>query len=191
MNDPSHIGRLSLPVTHWLIAGLTIGVLTAAYWLVTGDAEKTIIFFALAATAGATVLNAVYMARSVREVLRDRSSREEVEKIRRALSFGQRWNEPAMFRVRDKFNTILRQHNEGRGPDAILEADADEMIVAQGLNFLEELAYAKEKGIVDGETARNQFEGIVIGVWQALAPWIDRRRELRRRPKIWCRFQAV
>jgi hypothetical protein len=71
--NPHHLTHLNIPITHWAAAFLVVLILTAAYWANVGDVEKTIIFLALAATAAATLLNSIFTARSVQELIQDRN----------------------------------------------------------------------------------------------------------------------
>lgn len=189
--NPHHLTHLNIPITHWAAAFLVVLILTAAYWANVGDVEKTIIFLALAATAAATLLNSIFTARSVQELIQDRNLRSQQTKIRFTLTFGRRWNAATMYRVRDVCKKILELHNDGKGVEIPEYADKHATDVAHVLNFLEEMAFAKTKEVLDPVLIRHQFEGIVLGLWQALGPWIRARREHRRRPQIWATFEGL
>jgi hypothetical protein len=82
-------------------------------------------------------------------------------------------------------------HGAGNAEEIARYANENDTNVGHVLNFLEELALAKHVGGADPVLAREMFEGIVLGLWQALRPWIENRRQLRRRPKIWMHFDAL
>ena len=86
--------------------------------------------------------------------------------------------------MRDTYREVLELR--GKTEDEIKElVENKKTNIIHLLNFLEEISFTVDQKLLDISLVRNQFEGIVISVWQLLGPWVVKRRSDRGRPKIW------
>lgn len=187
--------RFPVTVT-WVIGGL-VAALTVIYGIVTWDLSDTLVFFGASLVAGGTLLSAFYTGRTLNHML---VQQEKVElrqtaldtqgRKMRTMDYGARWNAPPMHYNREACRKVF----ELRGrPAAEVSAalDADKPNVVQVMNFLEELAIARENDLIDEEMIRAQFAGIVTGVWQIMQPWVNDLRAARGRPQIGEKLEAL
>lgn len=188
---------LTLPIKWSIVGAVAVIVLTAAFYFNTHQFDQTVIFGAAATAAAATVLAAGYTGRTLglflqqEERVRAREAAiDGLERKDRSMRFAERWNDPQMYHVRNVFRSIMEKRTV---PDAELVAhiEKDKTNVIHILNFLEEAAFARKHGLVDEELIRNQFEGIVVTLWETLEPWIKQHRKDRGRPKIWLMVQEL
>ena len=188
---------LRFPITFTAIVVAAVAVLTAAFYFATGSFTDTVIFLAAAAAAGGTITTAFYVARTLNLYIRQESRRRDREealdergKKERALRYGERWNDPSLFYVRDVCRALFELR--GKPQDEIIKlAEEKKTNIIHLLNFLEEISFAIDRNLVDIDLVRGQFEGIVHSVWQLLLPWVTKFRTDQNRSKIWERLEAL
>jgi len=198
MTSPNdQIGEINFPLR--FTALLVIAVICVTIWygvVVSWDLEKVLIFGGAGTATSGTILAAFYMGRALNLAISQASGEIEAERRlidmhrrERSAKFGERWNDPNMYHAREVCRSIL-DHDQ-LGNDLIEFVEDKKTNVIHILNFLEEVAISIEHGLVDATLARNQFEGIVIGLWQTLDPWIAQHRITRNRPQIFSKLEGL
>jgi hypothetical protein len=104
---------------------------------------------------------------------------------RLALKFGERWNDPSMFHVRDVLRDIMDSPISHDELIKFVNEKSRRTNVIHIFNFLEEVSIAHKHHLVDRETLDAQFHGIVVGTWSKLSPWIGTIRKDRNDQRIW------
>lgn len=173
------------------VTTIVVLALTGLYYFLVGDYEKTFLFFSAACAAGGTIVTAFYSARTLRlyisneSRIRERECAIDVQGMKeRAMRYGERWNDPQMYHVREVCRSLLEARGKPQPElDALIESKKTNVIHI--FNFLEEVAFGLQQEVIDEEIVRLQFEGIIIGLWQTLDHWISKHRADRGRPKIW------
>ena len=111
-----------------------------------------------------------------------------------AFSFAQRWNDPRLVNVRKNWAAV-REEISGKSADEInaffKEKAKLRIATAFVLNFFEEMAIAIHLGVADEETLKRIFRTMVVGCYKDLSPWIGKRREKKKRLRIWVEFEDL
>lgn len=117
----------------------------------------------------------------------------EEAKVDRTLSFISRWNDPSF--GKKKVINLLRQAHDKANSEInkfiVDEVDKDNDLKAEVntiLNFFEEMALAINSKLVNENTLRGFFRGIVLTHVEKFYPWIKRRREVSNREDV---FQSL
>ena len=189
--------NVRFPVTFTVVVSAIVLALTVLFYNVTGSLRETVIFLAAASAAGGTIVTAYFIARTLNLYLAQEgrirgreTALDEQGKKERALRFAERWNDPTLYHVRE----VCRQIMEYRGkPEDELTRfiEGKKTNVIHVLNLLEEIAFAIEYDLIDLKLIRDQFEGIVVSVWQILEPWVNKHRIARGRPKLWIKVEEL
>jgi hypothetical protein len=180
--QPDQIVKVKFPITVSVLVGVMILILTVAYWLSTNKLDETIIFFTSASAAGAAIVTTYFAGKTLQSILNTRIEDLRRSRVECAMSFGQRWNDPSMIKVRRVISTINRMKADGKSPKKIKKyANKRTIEINQILNFWEEVALNIETGLADKELARMQFSGLVKTVWEALDKYVEAHRAARQR----------
>lgn len=181
---------LTLPIKWSILGAVIVCSLTIIFYFNTESFDQTVIFCAAATAAAATVLAAGYTGKTLGLYLRQDARTHEIHEDKKmlrkkhmALRYAERWNDPAMYHVRDVFRGLSAQRTlpEADRMDMIRKSETD---VIHIMNFFEEAAFAREHGLADDEVLKNQFAGIVSTLWETLKPWVQEYRRERGRQKI-------
>jgi hypothetical protein len=183
------LADVKFPITASWIAILIVVLLTVFYYIATKDGERTLIFFAAITTAAGAVLAAFYSARALATTVTSLGREEERARKMLAFAFTSKWNDPAMFHVRDVVRELFTlDHNSEQFDVAIRDRTTN---VIHFLNFLEEVGIAIEKGNADPEILRDAFAGVVGTAWSKLQGWIGEMRRARNRQRIWVNVELL
>ena len=183
------LGEVRFPVTASLVASAIVLILGGVYWYTTGKISETVLFIAAAGAATGAILGAFYTARGL-ELTAAALARDEVRyKVSLAFQFTAKWNDPAMFRVRDAIREIFNgDHNSQKFAEHLA---SEETNVINFLNFLEEVGIAMEKAGADPIILEEAFKGITTLAWSKLHPWVIERRRKRNAPKMWVYMEKL
>jgi hypothetical protein len=189
MLSSDKLGEIRFPVTASFTGAVVVGVLTVCFWMATNSFEKTVLFVAAAAAAAGVILGALYSARSL--TLTAAALDREEARARRTLAFQftSKWNDPAMFHVRDVVRDVF--NTDHRDPQFNDKLKAKETNVIHFLNFLEEVGIAIEKGGADPTILQEAFGGVVVTAWSKLQNWVRECRQTRGRAKIWAYVEEL
>ena len=185
------------PVRFTIIITVVVVVLTGTFYVISVDIKETMVFFGVATAGGGIIVAAFYTGRTLNLYLQQEfrlrareEALDEVGKKEHALRYGERWNNPSMYPVRDVCRNIFEQR--GKSKDELTKfIESNKTHAIHLLNFFEEIAYAIDNGLVDIDLMREQFRGIIIDTWQILEPWIGDRRIVRARPELWDAVQNL
>jgi hypothetical protein len=177
------LGVIRFPITASLIAAAIVVILGLVYWYSTGKVPETVLFIAAAGAGAGAVLGAFYTARGLQLTAAALTRDETRYKVALAFNFTSKWNDPAMFHVRDAVRELLNGDHSSPEFTALLKAK--ETNVIHFLNFLEEVAIAIEKGGADPNVLCEAFRGITVTAWSKLQSWVTELRRKRNSPKIW------
>lgn len=175
---------VSIPTRAFIIVGLSIAALTIFYFCVPTESQGTVIFFTVVLAAGSAILTAFYAAKALEISIHAHNNQITQNRKEAAMRFGERWNDPNMYHVREVCRNIFEKASEE-------DADLNKIIesrktnVIHILNFFEELAIAIKYDTLDTEIVINQFGGIMKSAWSILEPWIVEYRKFRERPLMW------
>jgi uncharacterized protein DUF4760 len=183
------LGELRFPVTASIVSTLIVTFLGAVYWYATARIPDTVLFVAAAATGAGTVLGAFYTARGL-ELTASVLARDEIRyKTSLAFGFTSKWNDPAMFDVRDAVRELLNgDHNSVEFAEHLV---CHETNVIHFMNFLEELSIAIERGGADPHVLREAFRGIALTAWSKLQAWVVEQRRRRNAPRLWINVEGL
>lgn len=190
------VGEVRLPVTASAIAAVAVVVLTSWYYVETKNTEKTLLFAAAMLAAAGAILAAFYAARAIGATSQVASANTQnaanelaARKRQAALRYVERWNEASMFHVRDVVRGLFDGAHDGNEFRQLLVDKRTNVI--NFLNFLEEIAIARESGDVDEKILKDAFRGVVETAWQRLQAWVGEQRRLRNRQRIWCKLEEL
>lgn len=176
---PGEILRLEVPISVSVTLILAVAILTIVYSMWT-DARSTIKFLGASIGVAAGVLSAYYIGRGLRVTIEQRDRALTDEKISRAFGLLSRWNDPNFAELRKKWRVLLEEI-EGKTDDQVCEVIAPHIdkrtVIADVLNFYEEMGYAARSGVVDLETLKQLFKSIVIRYYTSIRPWIEKYRK--------------
>lgn len=183
----------SVPV-YWSV--LTVGLIivaTVAFWRASKEDREALNFLVLASAVGAGSLSAYYVWCGLKTSVAQRNEILREERVERAMSYSIRWNDGANASIRKKWLEILTEL-EATPPltPVALFADMDKRsVVADVLNFWEEMAYGVKTGAVDKDTIQHLFGGLSQRYMRAVRPWIEFRRVggTTTHPRAWCNFE--
>src|SRR5262249_55318035 len=130
-----------------------------------------------------------YTARMLAATLAIRQEDQGDARKRSAMQFGMRWNDPAMYHVRDILREVL--DHQGGHDQLITIIEAKRTNVVHVLNFLEEIATAIGHEMSDAGLLHAQFGGVVTRTWTKTYPWIQSHRTRRNSPKLWEHMEAL
>ena len=174
MADADRLGEIRFPVTASVVASLIVVALSAVYWWTTSRVPETVLFFAAAATGAGTVLGAFYTARGLALTAAALTRDESRHKTALAFQFTSKWNDPAMFHVRDAVRELFNGDHASQEFTHLLKSK--ETNVIHFLNFLEEVSIAIEKGGADPNILKEAFAGITVLAWSKLQDWVVSQR---------------
>lgn len=181
--ESTHLVEVRFPVTAGLIATIVVGSISLIYWMATGSVEKVVVFLAASSAAAAGILTAFYSARSLAMTAASLRLDEELRTRELAFRFTSKWNDPAMFHVRDTVRALFALDH--KSPEFQASIQAKETNVIHFLNFLEEVGIAIERGGADAGILKEAFGGVVSKAWSELEEWIREQRRQRCQPRIW------
>ena len=189
MDDADKLGVIRFPVTASWIAVAIVIALGSVYGYTTGRVPETVLFIAAAGAAAGAVLSAFYTARGLQLTAAALARDERRYKIALAFQFTSKWNDPAMFHVRDAVRELM--NGDHGSPEFAALLKAKETNVIHFLNFLEEVSIAINKGGADSNVLCEAFRGITITAWSRLQTWITELRRKRNSPRIWIHVEAL
>lgn len=176
-SPPGQIMKVQIPVSISLLLVLTVIVLTAllAY---KSEWKLEIEFFGAAMGVAAGILSAYYIGRGLKVTIEQRDRALIDDKIARAFTLAQRWNEPNLARVREDWRKLVAEVDEKAAHEVclVLQDHHNKTIAADVLNFFEELSYAARSGVADMETLKQIHRSIVVRYYSAMMPWIEKIR---------------
>jgi hypothetical protein len=183
------LGELRFPVTASIVATLIVIVLGGVYGYIIRKVAETVLFIAAASAGAGAILGAFYTARGL-ELTASALARDEIRyKTALAFQFTSKWNDPAMFHVRDAVRGLLTGDHNSVEFSALLTTQ--ETNVIHFLNFLEEVAIAMERAGADPDILREAFRGIVLTAWSRLQAWAVEQRRKRNTPRLWTNVEAL
>lgn len=189
--DPGEILRLEIPLTLSIILIVAVTALTISYAL-WADARPTIRFLGIATGVAAGVLSAFYIGRGLKITIEQRDQALTDQKISRAFGFLRRWNDPNFAYLRKQWRALLEEL-EGKTDDQICEIIRSSLenrtVIADVLNFFEEMAYAARGGIADLATLKQICGTIVVRYFEAIRPWLARYRTDKHQPTAYEHFE--
>jgi hypothetical protein len=143
MTTADKLGEIHFPITASLISLALVVVLGFVYGYTTGKIPETVLFIAAAGAAAGAVLSAFYTARGFPLTAAALTRDETRYKVALAFRFTSKWNDPAMFHVRDAVRELLNGDHGSPEFGALLREK--ETNVIHFLNFLEEVSIAINK----------------------------------------------
>lgn len=189
MTNADKLGEIRFPITASLITLAVVVILGFVYGYTTGKIPETVLFIAAAGAAAGAVLSAFYTARGLQLTAAALGRDERRYKIALAFRFTSKWNDPAMFHVRDAVRELMNGDHGSPEFGALLRDK--ETNVIHFLNFLEEVSIAINKGGADPEVLCEAFRGITITAWSKLQTWITELRRKRNSPRIWVNVEEL
>ncbi|WP_374371730.1 DUF4760 domain-containing protein [Dongia sp.] len=200
------IVTVKFPITVTVLAGITLVVLTAMFHWLSGSAKETLVFFATGVAAVGVVVSAYYTGKTLNamigrnaedaEIARRREEREKFSDLRAsqllAMRYGERWNDPAMFHVRNTLRSVMEFETHSNDELINFVSDASRRTnVIHVVNFLEEISVSIRHGLVDTDLVKAQFCGIVIATWPKLLPWISQTRRVHHDNMMWDDLEKI
>jgi hypothetical protein len=111
------------------------------------------------------------------EEIDDREATREATRLKQAsIAFGQRWNDPTMYHARDTLRAMIKKHHSSEQEEVMPFIEAHETNVMHIANFFEEIGTAVRHDVVVHEIMQEQFDGIVVEIWEIMFPWIKKQR---------------
>jgi len=185
--------KLSFVIRAGAVSVVVALVLTGIYYWATRSVKDTVVFFAAIVAAIGAVLSAFYAARAITLSTRAQnaaSAAAQAEFLRQrhltSMRYGERWNHPNMFHVRDTVREVFSASVGRQGEEAfnkIIEEKKTNVI--HFLNFLEEVAIVLDRDLADHDIMFAQFQGILGQGYHRLEPWIVQHRRERGLPRMW------
>lgn len=189
MSKSDRLVEVHFPITASLIAVILVGILCWIYWLTTSDWSKVAIFLAASSAAAGAVLSAFYAARALDQTVAALERQEVDHRKAMAFQFTGKWNDPAMYYVRDAIRELFAGDHNSAAFKELLKAK--ETNVIHFLNFLEEVAIAIENDVADAQILKNAFAGVVVTAWTKLGAWTIEERRNCGRPLIWIKVEEL
>lgn len=191
VQGPGEILRLEIPLTLSIFLVVAVSVLTISYAL-WADARPTIHFLGAATGVAAGVLAAFYIGRGLKITIEQRDHALTDQKISRAFAFLTRWNDPNFADLRKEWRALLEEL-EGKTNDEVCEIIRPSLekrtLIADVLNFFEEMAYAARGGVADLATLEQICGTIVVRYFEAIRPWLVRYRTEKHQPTAYEHFE--
>ena len=114
-------------------------------------------------------------------------------KVKTALDFIFRWNDPQFTSINRSVNQILMDLKNLQTIDQqkdYFTKDLDRLaILVAALNFIESLSIAIQRGVADEDTTNQFFRSIVINYWQDAESFIKNRRVIRSNPRLFSEIE--
>lgn len=196
MRNGDKVVEVRFPITASAIAAVVIIVLTICYYLASDSIKDTIVFIAASCAAAGAILAAFYSARglelSTRGMVNAIGASERETAVRRrhyAMRFAERWNDAAMFHMRDIIRELFELVPDS--PEFAQLGRERKTNVIHCLNFLEEIALAIKSGDADEDILKDAFRGAVLEASTKLQNWIREQRVSRGRPRVWCELEEL
>lgn len=181
--------QIAFPLTFSLFATIMLVGITAAYAWDTKSLKDTLIFFLAGAAAVGQITAAFYTARMLAATLSIRSEDIGYASRVKAFSFGERWNDPAMYHARDTLREVL--DHDGSHDQLVDVIEKKRTNVIHVMNFLEEIGTAVRCRVADDEIAKMQFSFVVTSTWSKCLPWIHDHRRRRGQNALWEDLEAL
>ena len=183
------LGEVRLPISASLIAIVIVAALSVVYWFATYSLSQLVIFIAAVAAGVGATLGAFYASRGL-QLTAAALEKEEI-RLSKALAFQftSKWNDPAMFHVRDVVRELFAIDTQK--PEFLACLRQKETNAIHFLNFLEEVSIAIEYGGADATILEEAFGGVVGTAWSKLHPWVMEFRQTRQNTKIWIKVEAL
>ncbi len=183
------LGEIRFPVTASVVATAIVIALGFVYGYTTGKIPETVLFIAAAGAGAGAILGAFYTARGLQLTAAALSRDETRYKVALAFQFTSKWNDPAMFHVRDAVRELL--NGDHSSPEFAALLKAKETNVIHFLNFLEEVSIAIQMGAADSHVLCEAFRGITVMAWSKLQGWVTDLRRKRNSPRIWINVEDL
>lgn len=195
-HENDNILEIRFPVTFTVIIVSITSALVVAYHLYASTSlENSAIFLGAAVTACGVIITAYYASRTLRAMIQQDFKRRQREdhldqrgRKERSLRYGERWNDPSMYHVRDVFRALIDDAANG---DIMEMIKGKETNVIHLLNFFEELEFSIEHGLAEQELLKQQFSGLMPIVWRTLSPWIAARRRIFNDDGLWEKVEIL
>jgi hypothetical protein len=172
-------------------------LVTLLFWASTDTHEHETLTFLIAAGALAGALASAHYAWAALkatlqqrdEVLNEQKAAAEKQKVAAALLFVQRWNDPNLATLRKDWRELADtlEKDPSRVPELLKVDIAKRTVVADVLNFFEEMGYAVRSGAADPKTLGVIFDFVALKYYRVARPWIEFRR--RESAKAWSEFE--
>lgn len=183
MKRPGEVLNIRIPailikVTVPALLILAVAVLTYLY-AVYPEWRQTITFLGIASGVAGTILSAFYVGHNLKESIDQREYAMREAKVTRALTLASRWNDPLFRRNRRDWRPLLATL-KGKSDEevvAIIRNDPKNAdLVAEVLNFLEEVGFNGKIKYDDMDTLRGLFRSLVLGYYAAIEAWITEQQ---------------
>ncbi len=86
--------------------------------------------------------------------------------------------------ARDTLREVMK-HRSGRAEDLLRFIEQNETAVSHIMNFLEEMATCCRHQVVDVAIMKDQFDYVIVSVWDTLFVWIRKQRQETANFRIW------
>jgi hypothetical protein len=184
-STPGTIGQIpAFRIFVSIVALTAVAGLTVRYAFYPQNRE-TLEFFVLTLGVAGGLLGAYYVWIGLRDNYAQKEAERQDRKLRMALRYVERANDPALADVRRKWRDVIRECRENKADICELMKDMEKRTATADItNLLEEVAYATRAEIADAETIKQHIAGQVLNYYQVLRPWVDLRRKEAGRPKI-------
>lgn len=182
-----HVVKIEVPITWSVILVLVVVAFTLLYAL-WEEARSTIRFVGAATGVAAGVLSAIYVGRGLQITIEQRDQALTDEKIHKAFGFVQRWNDPNFATLRAEWRKVLAELDKQTDEKIweIVSSDAHyRTVVADVLNFFEEMAYGAKSGVADADTLKKLCGSVIERYFSTVRPWIERRRNEMHHPTLY------
>lgn len=190
---PGQLGEIRFPVRASLLLGVLVITAGIFYHLCPAlrDTER---FMATGFAMAAAILGAYYVGRGLQDTVRQREEEIRDRRVARAFHYVERWNDPALLTLKHKWRIIVDSAKD-KSSEELAKELADDLdkstIVVEVLNFFEEISLAVNEGVADEETAIRLFGGAMREYFSTLKLWMEKRRAVRNRPKMWIEFETM
>jgi hypothetical protein len=165
----------------WLVVLAVIGI-TAWFWKGSKDVRETLNFFVLAGALAGGVVSAFYLWAGVKTAILQRRQSADERRIEFALQFLARYNDPAMARLLRRWRQLSDEMDaSAHGLVVLIQHDIPRRtIIADLLNFFEEMGYAAYSKAADLPTLQAVFKSVALDCYERTTPWIKNRRATNR-----------
>jgi hypothetical protein len=173
------------------LAAVGVAILTLMFYRGSKDTRDTLNFFVLAGALAGGVVSAFYLWAGVKTTIAQRHAAAAEQKIQFALQFLTRWNDPDMGKLRREWRELMAEIEAApKGIVVLIEHDMPKRtIVADVLNFFEEMGYAARSDAADLATLRQSFHYLSLTYFRLTRPWIEFRRSPVGAGTAWSNFE--
>lgn len=160
------------------VAAVAIVVLTGLYAVGSTDQRAILNFMVLAAAVVGGVIGALFVGAGLRLSVIQRAMLRQEQRAHTALGYLKRWNDPSFFALKNEARQILRQlRDDPAGGLQTLESDFHRRaVLADFLNFFEEVGFAAKSGAADSDMLAELFRTSCNSYYSAAARWIAAKR---------------